>query len=242
METSNQHSQFDSLPFFYEEMFNWSFRKNIEVPSVLESLGDISSLNVLDFGCGTGYYARLLKQQGAGRVVGFDVAGGMLEYAKAREKETPLGIEYISKIPVSMNQQFDLVLAVYVLPYATNYEVLRDMVAAMARLLSPGGRLLTLPLNPEYNARSEYYEPYGFQLSSETPYQDGTEVRLRFPQKSAADICANYWSRAAIDRALSHNHLAVTSWRNPQAYGEPTENLQAYLAHPHTVLVDCQLR
>ncbi|HDJ1441861.1 TPA: class I SAM-dependent methyltransferase [Serratia rubidaea] len=223
-------------------MFNWPFRKDIEVPSVLASLGDISSLNVLDFGCGTGYYARLLSQQGAGRVVGFDVAGGMLEYARERERENPAGIEYISKIPLTMNKKFDLILAVYVLPYATNYELLQDMVSTMARLLSPGGRLLTLPLNPEYNARSEYYEPYGFQLSSETPYQDGSEVRLRFPQRSAADICASYWSRAAIDRALTHSNFEVTSWRNPQAFGNPAENLHAYLAHPHTVLVDCQLR
>ncbi|MFA1237687.1 class I SAM-dependent methyltransferase [Serratia odorifera] len=244
MEIANSQSQFDSLAIFYEQMFEWPFRKQIETPSVIEQLGGVSSLNILDFGCGTGHYARLLKSSGAHHVVGFDVAGGMLEYAKKREMEKPLGIEYISKITPEMAHTFDLVLAVYVLPYATNYDFLKEMVATMARMLKPGGRLLTLPLNPEYKVDQEYYLPYGFQLSGTQPQQDGSTVQLSFPQQSGAPICANYWSRGAIDSALAHNGFTVTCWRNPEAAcaaDEIPEHLHAYLAHPHTVLVDCKL-
>ncbi|HTF86671.1 MAG TPA: methyltransferase domain-containing protein [Niabella sp.] len=71
------HGQFDDLSSLYEDMASWPFRKEIETPSVLETLGDVRGKDVLDFGCGDGTYSRILKRLGARRVVGFDVADGI---------------------------------------------------------------------------------------------------------------------------------------------------------------------
>lgn len=178
MNVNNIQFQFETLATLYEDMANWPFRKDIERPAVLDRLGNISGLNILDFGCGSGHYSRLLKSQGAARVVGYDVAGGMLQYAKTREQAEHQGIEYVSDL-TGLTGQFDLVLAVYVLPYASTRTDLINMVKSMVILLRPGGRLLTLPLNPDYASEPSYYISYGFQLTSDTPHQDGTEVYLR---------------------------------------------------------------
>lgn len=137
-------SQFDDLSSLYEDMVSWPFRKEIETPSVLETLGDVRGKDVLDFGCGDGTYSRILKRLGARRVVGFDVAEGMLAHGQQRESENPLGIEYTNELSESLNGQFDLVLSVYVMPYARRKPELDRMCANMARVLRQGGRLVTL--------------------------------------------------------------------------------------------------
>ena len=45
------------------------WRIYLEQPSALSLLGDLSSLSVLDLGCGEGHYTRLLRQLGADRVL-----------------------------------------------------------------------------------------------------------------------------------------------------------------------------
>ncbi|WP_261119966.1 class I SAM-dependent methyltransferase [Serratia ficaria] len=138
MSENNHEPQFDSLAPLYEDMANWPFRKEIEIPAVLTRLGDLCGLRILDFGCGSGHYSRLLKAKGAERVVGYDVAGGMLHYALEREAQERRGIEYASDLR-GFESQFDLVLGVYVLPYAATRAQLSAMVRSMVALLRPGG-------------------------------------------------------------------------------------------------------
>jgi toxoflavin synthase len=235
--------QFENLADEYEHMVTLPFRRQIEIPAVMESLGDISGMHVLDFGCGSGHYARLLKKHGAARVAGYDAAGGMLDYARRRELQEQLGIEYFSDLPSAFDGQFDVVLGVYVLPYATSLAKLAAMTASMARLLKPGGRLLTLPLHPRYALPENYYSSYGFSLSSAQPYADGGEVHLHLPSdQKPIDITAWYWSAATLEQALTRSGFVNISWTDPLPAGiaaKPPAELQAYLEKPHTVLINC---
>ncbi|MGQ8775229.1 class I SAM-dependent methyltransferase [Serratia sp. NA_112.1] len=236
---SNHISQFDALATLYDDMMNWPFRKEIEIPAVLENIGDVSGLSVLDFGCGSGYYARLLKSLGAKRVVGYDVAGGMLDHARERELMDPQGVEYISTLP-GLEHQFDLVLGIYVLPYACNREQLHVMANSMVKLVRPEGRLITLPLNPQYATDHDYYVPYGFNLSADIPYQDGCEVYLHLPQgDKKTTITAWYWSQASMNEAFEMAGLTDIRWTvpHPQNFSS-TMNLKSYIDKPHTMLVE----
>jgi len=67
------------------------FRRDVEVPSVLSVLGDVAGLRVLDLGCGSGIYPRLLARRGAS-VTGLDQSPGMIEQARRSEAAEPLGI------------------------------------------------------------------------------------------------------------------------------------------------------
>jgi SAM-dependent methyltransferase len=238
MSNVNLSDQFDNLAPLYEGMMAWPFRKEIETPALLEKVGNISGLSIFDFGCGPGHYSRLLKSQGAGRVVGYDAAGGMLDYARARESQQPQGIEYCSSLE-GLEGQFDLVLGVYVLPYASTEAELIQMAASMVKLLRSGGRLLTLPLSPHYAPQEEYYAPCGFRLTSATPHQEGTPVVLHLPDDDKPlQITAWYWSHATLNRALEMAGLCHISWSNPQPPNPVSDHLTSYLEKPHSMLVE----
>jgi 2-polyprenyl-3-methyl-5-hydroxy-6-metoxy-1,4-benzoquinol methylase len=54
------------------------------LPPLLEVLGDITSCQVLDAGCGEGYLARVLTARGA-HVTGIDLSPRLIELARAKD-------------------------------------------------------------------------------------------------------------------------------------------------------------
>lgn len=244
--TTEPHSQFDGLATLYESMATWPFRRDIEMPSVLEVVGDVTGKDILDFGCGDGTYTRILKQRGARRVVGFDEAEGMLEHARGREKHERLGIDFVSRLTPALDRRFDLVLGVYVLPYAQDMSSLMRMCANMKRVLRPGARLVTLPIHPEYVADPDYYAHYGFSLMQTPPHKDGGEVRLDlFHSGYEATVTAWYWSKASLDAALRTAGFEQILHRDPIPSAlipieDAPETLRAYLLRPHAVILDCK--
>ncbi|MGH8779239.1 class I SAM-dependent methyltransferase [Paraburkholderia sp.] len=248
--THEAAAQFDELAPMYEDMANWPFRKDIEIPSVLETIGEVTSLDVLDYGCGTASYARWLKARGAHRVVGYDPTTGMLNYARARAEKEGSDIPFIQELTPELNEKFDLVLAVYILPFATTRDELNSMCAEMARLLRPNGRLVTLPIHPDYDSRPSYYEDYGFKLVAHdherAPHADGGRVRLELSYKEhRASVDAWYWSKATLEDALSEAGLTDIRWVDPHApaYADSAsapDSLRAYLDRPHTVVIEAR--
>jgi len=74
---------------------------------------------ILDFGCGTGIYARILTKKGA-IVKGFDVSEEMLKIAK---KENPkLDIRQGSGYKIPFKEKFDIVIACLVLDYFEDWD------------------------------------------------------------------------------------------------------------------------
>ena len=63
-------------------------------PEHVELCGDVEGLEVLDLGCGTGYFAREMARRGA-RVTAVDLSPKMLAHARRLESEDPLGIRYV---------------------------------------------------------------------------------------------------------------------------------------------------
>jgi SAM-dependent methyltransferase len=244
--TSTAYSQFDGLATLYEDMANWPFRRDIEIPGVLEVVGDVAGRDILDFGCGDGTYCRILKGNGARRVVGFDKASGMLQHARGRERNERLGIQFVSKLGSDLDRQFDLVLGVYVLPYAVDKEELERMCIHMRRLLRPGGRLVTLPIHPEYAPDPAYYEPYGFSLTQVPPHRNGGDVRLDlFYPGHDETVTARYWSTTVLDSALHDAGFEEIVRRNPapsalMPVDQAPELLRAYLSRPHAVILQCR--
>lgn len=243
-------SQFDELADLYEGMAGWPFRRHLEIPNVLAALGDLEGRDVLDFGCGNGMYSRWLKEQGARRVVGYDVSDGMLDYARRWEASSPRDISFTSDLTDDLEGCFDLVLAVYVLPYATTRAELHDMCAQMARPLRPGGRLVTLPIHPDYVRDPSYYERYGFRLTPIGPDGDGGSVKLDLfdPSNHEADedtVTAYVWNKPSIDDAMHTAGFQLVQWldhaqvRTPEADAE-AHLLRGYWEKPHAAILNCR--
>lgn len=246
--TNPAASQFETLAALYEDMARWPFRRDIEIPSVMGVLGDLSGKDVLDFGCGTGMYARWIKDRGARRVVGFDLAEGMLSFARRQAAAQGYDIRFVDALTDDLARQFDVVVAVYVLPYAGSRDELDAMCASMARLLRPGGRLVALPIHPDYHPDPDFYRPLGLSYAADdpatAPHKDGGVVHVslsRGGQSAAFD--AWYWSRGSIEAAMRAAGLGPVTWHAlTQAEGtQPDVDpafLRAFLARPHAVVTE----
>lgn len=107
-----------------------------------EGIGTLEGLNILEAGCGDGYLARMLIEEGASKVIALDKEQKMLDLAK---DQTPhQRIEYrladITKTGLESGSQ-DIVICHSVLLY-NNAETVKSFLKEADRVLSPTGRLV----------------------------------------------------------------------------------------------------
>ncbi|SMG06726.1 class I SAM-dependent methyltransferase [Paraburkholderia susongensis] len=248
-------SQFDDLAIAYEESLDsMPFRKHIELNSFLSVVGDVHGLRVLDLGCGSGLYTRELKRRGAAKVTGADISVGMMDYAARREARENLGVDYLVHDAMSSSAdenrsligQFDLVVSVYVLPYANTEARLASLcMTARKALSSPGQRFVAFTLNPDFCPDAHWYSHYGFSLSqTDNRRRDGAIVHLTAEVgEHAVSVDAFYWSKSAHERALSSAGFDNAQWIKPWLSDEGKELLEPsywsnYLTSPHAIIID----
>lgn len=92
------------------------YRLNFFGPAMVEACGNVKGLEVLDLGCGIGYFSRQMARKGASKVVGIDISPNQLAHARQIEEKERLGIEYIrddaaAVIETLPESSFDLVTA-----------------------------------------------------------------------------------------------------------------------------------
>jgi ubiquinone/menaquinone biosynthesis C-methylase UbiE len=126
----------------------------LEQPALRSLLpASLEGLRVLDLGCGFGDFAREARRRGALRVVAVDVSARMLEEA-ARLTRDP-GIEYRHASIEDLEPEgppHDLVVSSLALHYVQDYP---GVLARVARLLRPGGRLVFSVEHPMCTARAQ---------------------------------------------------------------------------------------
>jgi ubiquinone/menaquinone biosynthesis C-methylase UbiE len=125
----------------------------LEQPIITALLGNVSKLRVVDVGCGTGRHALPMAAQGA-RVTGVDFSTGMLGRLRAKLERTDAAaarrLELIehdiaSGLPFG-DASFDLALVCLVLEHLPNLD---EMLAELARVVVPGGRVVIADFHPE---------------------------------------------------------------------------------------------
>lgn len=244
-------SQYDRIADEYDAMFfALPYRPGIEAPSVLRLVGDVRGLAVLDLACGTGVYSRKLRQLGAARVVGVDISKEQIAQARAIEAEHPLGITYFqsdaSNLP--LDEQFDLVVAVYLLHYALSTEHLRSMCMEIADHLKPGARFISYQLNPDFSREPDYYAHYGLLLNAKPEQEtlaDGESLafRVRVGDFTGDELTLQYYSMATLMEALEGAGFSGMRIVRPEATPELVATFdqgywQKYLDHPHCILIE----
>jgi len=124
----------------------------LEIPAFRSLLpDDLSSLHILDLGCGFGQSCGWYASQGAAQVVGVDISEKMIN--RARQLYQQDKIEY-KQLPIEdinfPNGQFDLVLSSLVFHYVADF---KNMIEKIHYSLKPNGFLVFSQEHPIATAK-----------------------------------------------------------------------------------------
>jgi ubiquinone/menaquinone biosynthesis C-methylase UbiE len=114
-----------------------------EEPIVRELVGRLAPGVALDAACGTGRHAAHLAAQGW-QVIGVDATEAMLERARAKVPAADLRAGRLQDLPVD-DESVDLVTCGLALTHVDDLEPVFD---ELARVLRPGGRVVTSDIHP----------------------------------------------------------------------------------------------
>jgi len=192
--------------------------------------GILQGSTVLDLCCADGYYTRMLRRQGASKVVGVDESQVSISVAKSFENKEQLGIEYyrcsVSRLgEINIGHTFDTVFSVSLLSLAKTEEELRVYCDTISQYLRPGGKILFLVDSPSYNFRkgiTDCFYKYGFRYENVVGVLDG-EGFMKSP--SVAYTCilnvesepklfnGFYWRRDVLNDNLEQAGFHDISWQ-----------------------------
>lgn len=113
----------------------------------IESRAGLAGKRVLDVGCGGGLLAEGMARRGA-RVTGIDLAPEALAVARLHAAESGIGVEYrhiaVESLADGDPGSFDLVTCLEMLEHVPDPA---GIVAALARLVRPGGHVVCSTIN-----------------------------------------------------------------------------------------------
>jgi ubiquinone/menaquinone biosynthesis C-methylase UbiE len=137
---------YDAIAEGYDRFVRESTIHRVVMPAVLDLCGP--GRRILDLACGQGVLTRALA--GTGRtVVGVDASEQLIHIARAEEERQPLGIRYVEDDARSLDHvddcSFDGVTCSLAL---TDIDELAGVLAAVGRVLKPGGWLVLATLHP----------------------------------------------------------------------------------------------
>jgi 2-polyprenyl-6-hydroxyphenyl methylase/3-demethylubiquinone-9 3-methyltransferase len=113
----------------------------------IEARAGLAGRQVLDVGCGGGLLAEAMARRG-GRVLGIDLAPEALAVARLHALESGVAVEYrqveVESLAGTMPAGFDVVTCLEMLEHVPDPSA---VVAALARLVRPGGHVIVSTIN-----------------------------------------------------------------------------------------------
>lgn len=194
-------------------------------PRVMALCEPVAGLRVLDLGCGEGYVSRMLRQAGAGSVLGLDVSPRMVDLARQAETAQPLGIRYevadATRFEAAAGS-VDLVVAVFLFNYLS-VDAMRQTMARVRQALAPGGRFIFTVPHPAFPFMRRPEPPFFFDVGSAGYFtdrdalfagkiwkRDGTPLEVQLVHKTLGDYFQSLRA-AGFETMPEVEELSVTS-------------------------------
>jgi ubiquinone/menaquinone biosynthesis C-methylase UbiE len=201
-------------------------------PALLRVVGPVHGQRVLDLACGNGYLSRRFARMG-GRVTGVDASAAMIERARARERQHPLGITYQVARTARLDMVEDAAMDAAVCNMALmDIEDAAAAIGEVARVLRPAGRFVASLSHPCFDIagasawvieRMEFtttvwrkVSRYREQLAGEVPWRGGDD-------RIVGHTPAYHRPLSWYVRTLRHARFVITAFEEPA----PTEEFLA---------------
>ena len=199
-------ARYDTIANFYEDFASEPPTSPVDL-ALLDLVGDVTGLRLLDLACGHGRFARELARRGAA-VVGIDLSAALIAKARAAEDAEPLGVTYVHADAAAAHalagELFDGVVCGFGL---SDIDDLDGALATVARVLHSGGAFtfsLLHPCFPGWGAnRNSSWPPGGY-------YQEGWWLLEGAPPHFLrAKVGANHRMLSTYLNAFTHHSLSI---------------------------------
>lgn len=139
--------------------------REVVIPNALALLAPKKGERILDLGCGQGVFSRAIAESGA-LVTGVDAAPTLIKKARTYPSRTPIRYFDRDAAEVSDLGEFDAASAILCLQ---NMEHLDQVIAATAKILKPGARMLWVLNHPAF--RIPRQSSWGFEDDRKIQYR-----------------------------------------------------------------------
>lgn len=194
-------------------------------PFVIDALGALKGVDLLDLGCGEGYVARLAAEAGAASVTGLDISSEMVARAQAATPQRS-ACNFRFSVGNAADPQdfgrdsFDRAMAVFLFNYLTRAET-GAVMKAVRSVLKPGGVFVFTVPHPCFPYMRPPAAPFFFETSGRSYFggidelyegriwrRDGQDVPVRCVHKTVEDYF-QLLAEAGFDRMPRLKELRV---------------------------------
>lgn len=158
----------------------------LEKPAMYGKLPDLTGLDVLCIGCGTGEECQHLKSLGARRVVGVDISEGLIEYAKKSYPELEFKVMDMEHLDFTA-ESFDFVYSSLVMHYIDSWE---SVLSAIFKVLKKEGKFLFSTHHPA---------KWGAEKTRIGKERTALLGYKKFKDLGTCEVCGDYLNTRKID-------------------------------------------
>ncbi len=205
---------YDGKASLYESAAGSERYRAMELRTVLRATGPVAGRDILDLGCGTGWWGRQMLARGARCVMGVDGTRDML--VEARRLSIAGGSRLIlaeGDIRTwSADVPFHIVIAVWVLCHASTVHELTAMYRCASSALPPNGQFVAVINNPAYRLDEGDGAAYGGRVIEQTACPDGHRIVYELASNPPLRVVDHQWSAAAHQAAARAAGFGKLSW------------------------------
>ena len=203
-------------PMFEQHAADGAFNAHYDRPALLDLLGDVRGLRVLDAGCGPGLYSEHLTGHGA-QVVAIDASAPMVELARARLGDHAVVEQQTLGTPLSFaDDSFDAVVCALTIHYVEDrHAALREL----CRVLRPGGAMVMSTQHPTSDWLRKGGSYFDVAVETDVWKLPGGDWEVSYWREPLTSLCdAVHRAGFLIERLVEPQPAASMRHRWPEYY------------------------